>query len=114
MQFERAPYKQWLFDLHQSIIVARKRLADQAKAPNDSNGLVVQKAAPAQKMFLLWPIPYFGGRIRQPDILSYAEIALMMLSEIAQSVENDQVGWISTNFQGVIGRYLQEIYAQME
>ena len=39
VRFYAAPQKQFWFDLHQMLIVSRKRLADQTREPNDSNGL---------------------------------------------------------------------------
>lgn len=111
--FTTPPSKQWLFNLHQMLVVARKRLSDLTRLPNDSNGLDVQHAQPDRKMFLLYPVPYFGERIRNADIAKYAQIALMMLSEIMQHTDNDRVGYITQAFSGEIGKYLQEILAQM-
>lgn len=113
VQFERPPDKQWLYDLHSSIQIARKRLRDQMKADNDSTGLTVKKAAPSPQQLLVWPIPFFGGRVRQSDILSYAEIMMMLLSEIAQHADNQQTGYITSTFVAMADAYLLQIYVQM-
>ncbi|HEX3725610.1 MAG TPA: hypothetical protein VHV08_05180 [Pirellulales bacterium] len=113
VKFYTAPHKQFWFDLHQLIVTARKRLADRQRLPNDSNGLVVQHAAPAPQMFLAWPIPFFGERVRQPDIREYAQLALLMLSEMMQHSENELATYITDAFASKIGQYLREILALM-
>ena len=77
VRFYRPPHKQFWFDLHQLIVTARKRLADRQRMPNDSNGLVVEHATPVPQVFLAWPIPFFGERVRQPDIREYAQLAML-------------------------------------
>jgi hypothetical protein len=70
-------------------------------------------AQPAPQMFVVYPIPFFGGRVRNADALKFASIALLMLSEMAQHSDNDRVGYITPAFQGTIGKYVQEILAQL-
>jgi hypothetical protein len=113
VKFYGPPHKQFWFDLHQLIVTARKRLADRQRLPNDSNGLVVQHAAPAPQMFVAWPIPFFGERIRQPDIREYAQLTLLMLSEMMQHSENELTTFITDAFAAKMGQYLREILALM-
>lgn len=113
VKFYGPPHKQFWFDLHQLIVTARKRLSDRQRLPNDSNGLVVQHAAPAPQVFLAWPIPFFGERIRQPDIREYAQLALLMLSEMMQHSENELATHITDSFAAKVGQYLREILALM-
>lgn len=111
VRFYRPPHKQFWFDLHQLIVTARKRLADRQRAPNDSNGLVVEHATPVPQVFLAWPIPFFGERVRQPDIREYAQLCLLMLSEMMQHSENEQSTYITDAFAAKMGQYLREILA---
>jgi hypothetical protein len=113
VRFYGAPHKQFWYDLHQLIVTARKRLADRQRLPNDSNGLVVEHASPAPQVFLAWPIPFFGERVRQPDIREYAQLALLMLSEMMQHSENELPTYITDSFAAKIGQYLREILALM-
>lgn len=110
-KFYRAPHKQFWFDLHQLIITARKRLADRMRAPNDSNGLDTIHATPAPQVFIAFPVPFFGERIRQPDIREYIQLALLMLSEMMQHSDNEHSTYVTDSFAGVHGKYLQEILA---
>lgn len=110
-KFYDAPHKQFWFDLHQLILTARKRLADRMRDPADSNGLVTKHVNPAPKVFLVYPVPFFGERIRQPDIREYCELCLLMLSECMQHSDNERISYITPAFAGTIGKYLQEILA---
>lgn len=111
VKFYRAPYKQFWFDLHQLIITARKRISDRMRKPNDSNGLVTQHVNPAPQVFLVYPVPYFGERVRQQDVREYLQIGLMLLSEMMQHSDNDLSTYVTDNFAGTMGKYLQEILA---
>lgn len=111
VKFYRAPHKQFWFDLHQMIITGRKRLSDRMRAPNDSNGLVPQHATPAPKVFLCYPVPLFGERVRQQDVREYIGLTLLMLSEAMQHSDNDHATYVTPEFCGQIGTYLQEILA---
>ncbi len=111
--FTTPPSKQWLYDLHQMLVVTRKRLADLTRLPNDSNGLDVVHAQPAPQMFLVYPVPFFGQRVRQADCLKYCTTGLLLLSEMVQHADNDRIGYVTPSFSGIIGKYVQEILAQM-
>ncbi len=111
-QFYRPPYKQFWYDLHQIIVTGRKRLNDNTRMPNDSNGLVPQHVNPNPAVFLAYPVPYFGERVRQLDIRTYIGLSLMMLGEAMQHSDNDLMAYITPSFAGEVGKYLQEILAQ--
>lgn len=111
VKFYGAPHKQYWFDLHQLIITARKRLRDRMRAPNDSNGLVPEHVTPVPQIYLVYPVPYFGERIRQPDVREYTQLALMCLSEMMQHSDNEKSSYVTDHFAGQVGKYLQEILA---
>jgi hypothetical protein len=112
VRFHGPPHKQFWFDLHQTIITGRKRLADQTRMPNDSNGLVPQHVTPNPQVFLVYPVPFFGERIRQQDVRSYIQLMLMGLSEAMQHSDNEHMAYVTPQFTGTIGKYLQEVLAQ--
>jgi hypothetical protein len=113
VRFFVPPHKQFWFELHQMIVTMRKRLADRTRADNDSNGLEATHATPAPRIFIVYPVPFFGERIRQPDIREYAQLALLMLSEIMQHSDNERTMYVTQSFSGIVGRYAQEILALM-
>jgi hypothetical protein len=111
VKFYRAPHKQFWYDLHQLLITARKRIDDRTRRENDSNGLVAVHATPAPSVFVVYPVPYFGERVRQNDVREYTQICLMMLSEMMQHSDNEVATYITPSFAGTVGKYLQEILA---
>ncbi len=111
VKFYTAPHKQFWYDLHQLIVTARKRMADRVRMPNDSNGLAPEHANPTPQVYMAYPIPFFGERIRQPDIREYLSLGLMMQSEIMQHQDNARTAYVTPAFTGIVGKYLQEILA---
>lgn len=112
VRFSTPPHKQFWFDLHQLIVVARKRLADEAVPDNDNNRFVPQHATPVPQTWLVYPVPFFGERIRQPDVRLYCQYALMLQSEIMQHSENEKTGHYTPRFSSVVGMFLKEILAK--
>ncbi len=108
-RFYKPPHYQFWYDLHQLIITARKRMSDRMRMPNDANGLVPKHVTPAPRVFLSYPVPFFGERIRQPDIREYCGLALMLQSECMQHNDNEHVAYITDQFAATVGGYLQEI-----
>ena len=51
--------------------------------------------------------------MRQPDIREYAQLALLMLSEMMQHSENELATYITDHFASTVGQYLREILALM-
>lgn len=111
VKFYTAPHKQFWFDLHQLIITARKRLRDRMRDEADSNGLVTQHVTPVPQVFIVYPVPYFGERIRQPDVREYTQLTLMLLSEMMQHSDNERVTHVTPTFVAKSGEYLREILA---
>jgi len=111
VRFYGAPHFQFWYDLHQLIITARKRLNDRTRMPNDPNGLVPVHVTPAPRIFLVYPVPFFGERIRQPDIREYIGLTLMALSECMQHNDNDKIAYVTPEFTSQVGKYFQEILA---
>jgi hypothetical protein len=112
VKFYGPPKKQFWFDLHKMIITGRKRLADQTRKPNDSSGLDPEHVNPNPRIYVCYPVPFFGERVRQQDVRYYIEIMLMGLSEAMQHSANDHVAYVTEDFTGQIGKFLQEVLAQ--
>lgn len=112
-KFFAAPHKQFFWDLHQMVVTARKRLADRMIAPNTDNAFVPKHVNPVPQVFLVYPVPFFGGRIRQLDIREYCSIALMLLSEMMQHSDNERTSYISREFAATMGGYLRELMILM-
>jgi hypothetical protein len=111
VKFYAPPHKQFWYDVHQLIVTGRKRLNDRTRGPADNNGLVPQHAAPNPQVFLVYPLPYFGERVRQLDVREYIRLGLMLLGEVMQNSDNERSTYITPAFAGQASKYLQEIMA---
>ena len=108
VRFTRPPNKQFLYDIHQLVVVGRKRLNDRAVNFSDRR-MDAQHASPANKTFLVYPVPFFGERIRNADAREYCELMLLTISEMMQHSDNDFDLEISSSFAAMVGERLQRI-----
>ncbi|MGD9644295.1 MAG: hypothetical protein AB7U73_01195 [Pirellulales bacterium] len=111
VKFYTPPHKQYWWDLVQMLQVGIKRCADLAIAPNADHVLEAQHANPTPQVYLVFPIPYFGERIRQPDIKRTIMRMLQLLTEIMQHGDGDRQGYFTHAFAGMVTDYLQESLA---
>lgn len=112
VRFTRPPIKQFLYDVHKLIIVARKRLADRAVAFSDVR-MDGQHTTPAAKVFEVFPVPFFGERIRNGDAREWSELILLTLSEMMQHSDNELDLEITESFAGMVGQRLQRVLVLM-
>jgi len=113
VKFSVPPHKQWFFDFHQLLITARKRLSDREVTPSSDNVLVPKHATPSPKVFLTYPIPFFGNRIRQLDLIEYAQLTLLLLSEMMQHTDNERLVHVTRDFCSTCREYIAEMLVLM-
>lgn len=89
VKFTRPPTKQYLYDWYKMLDLGQKRLADRAVTPNDAH-MEAQHATPAAQNFLVYPVPFFGERIRNLAVKEWAETMLLLLSEMMQHSDNER------------------------
>lgn len=107
----RPPQKQFLYDAYQLLILSQKRMNDRAitfTGP-DQTRLDSQHSGPALQQFLAYPVPFFGGRVQQPDVLEWAGLLLQMLSEAAQHEDNKYSSDITQLFTDVMNARFDRI-----
>jgi hypothetical protein len=80
---------EWLFDLNKMLKLGMKRLGDYSVGWSDNRNGDAMHALNTPKAFLYYPVPFFGGRIRQSDASRWCGITLRLLSEIQQHSDND-------------------------
>ncbi len=111
VKFYTPPHKQYWWDLSQMLQVGIKRVADGMIAPNADYVLEAVHANPTPQVFLVFPIPYFQERIRQPDIKRIAGRMLQLLTEIMQHSDAERQGYFTNSFAGMVTDYLKESLA---
>lgn len=104
--------KDLCWDIYQLIVLARKRLADRAVLPNESE-LRGEHATPAQEPFILYPVPYFGDAVRNEDLREYCRQILLCMTEAMQHSEADKTEEITIAFAATVGKRLHRILCLM-
>jgi hypothetical protein len=105
----KPPNVKLLYNVHMLIVRGRAILAARSLPPNQQR-FDPTHAQPNPTVFGVYPIPFFGDAIRQPQVKEWAGLVLAMLSEVAQHSDNSQAYQFTTDFGGMIGGYLQQIY----
>ena len=80
---------EWLFDLNKMLKLGIKRLGDYSVSWTDDRNGDAMHALNTPKAFMYFPVPHFGGRIRQRSASKWCGIILRLLSEIMQHSDND-------------------------
>jgi hypothetical protein len=104
---------EWLFALNKMLKLGMKRLGDYTVGWSDDRNGDALHALNTPKAFMYYPVPFFGGRIRQGDASKWCGITLRLLSEIQQHSDNDfddNVTDLSTSYiQGQMLRIQQDM-----
>jgi hypothetical protein len=89
VKFSRPFNSEWLWDLHKMLKLGIKRMNDHAIGWTDDRDGDADHATNTRQAFTIFPIPFFGERIRQADASAWAGQVLLLLSEIMQHSDND-------------------------
>ncbi len=109
VQLSEPPHVDIFFDLHQALTKFRKRLRDRQLTPGGQKRIDPQHIQATPKTFLVYPVPFFGKRIRQADLREYCQMALILLSEMMQHSANEKQYYISDRFADMCIGYINEI-----
>ena len=112
VRFSKPPNVKLLAEVHQLVMRARQIIGARAIPPNQAR-FDPQHAQPNPQVFIVYPIPYFGAAIRQPQILEWAGLMLALLSEMSQHTDNEYAYEITTDFGGMAGQYFTRMYFLM-
>jgi len=89
VRFSRPFNAEWLFALNKMLALGIKRMSDISIGWTDTRVGDAKHATNTPQSFVLYPVPYFGGRIRQADALQWCGQILVLLSEMMQHSDND-------------------------
>lgn len=112
-KFLRYPSRDCLYQIHQLLVFSRGRLVTKTTLPNESP-LLPTHATPAPKMFLVYPVPFYGplGCINQWLRLT-AEMTMLMCSEAMQHADNELGYHITKPFFDSTYGYLKYLLVDM-
>lgn len=109
VKFSRPPNGEWVHNLAKMIRLGRKRMADRSVGWNDDRDGDTKHNTSNVKAFVVYPIPFFGDRVRNPDAKEWSEIILILLGEMMQHSDNDLDGNITDLFGALVDEQLGRI-----
>jgi len=113
VQFSRPFNSAWLYDLHKMLRLGIKRMADQNVDWTDERDGDADHATNTTQSFVVYPVPYFGERIRQEDARTWCGQVLLLLSECMQHSDNDYHDNVTSMFTSRVQRALLRIRNDM-
>lgn len=104
---------QSLWEMHQLLITARSRLGGISN-PVGGTPLIPAKAGKAPRMFLAFPVPFYGqlGCVQRYFGL-FAELTMRAMSDAMQHSDNALDFYVSKGFFAQIYPYIQYLLSQM-
>lgn len=108
VRFTRPPNKEFLFEVNKMIRLGMKRTADRSIGFNDER-LDGVHATSTPGVFVVYPVPFFGERIRQANVREWCHIILLTLSEVMQHSDNDYDADITDFLTSVVHERLHRI-----
>ena len=113
VRFSAPPHKYFWRDVEKAIVAARIDLFNRRVDPGTERALLEKHVAATPRTFLVYPVPYFGERVRQERVRFMESMALNLLSEIQQHSANERPHYVSGTFVDMVFGYLAEIHAEI-
>jgi hypothetical protein len=110
---DRSPQRQCLLDVYNMLIDCRKRLANNAVAPNEQP-ILPAKFTSTPQMFLVYPVPFFGplGCVNV-WLHRLAEMVMAAVTEAMQHVDNDLAFHTTKDFFNTVWQPLHYMLGDM-
>lgn len=89
VRFSRPFNVEWLYEAHKMLTLGIKRMSDGAVGWTDERTGDAAKAVNTRQSFVVYPVPFFGGRVRQQDALRWCGWMLNLIGECMQHTDND-------------------------
>lgn len=109
VQFRRPPNAEWLHLVVKMIRLGRKRILDKTIGWTDERTGDRQRSTNNVKAFMVYPVPFFGGRIRNDDARMWCEEILNLLGEVMQHPDNGYDGDVTNFLTSVVDKTLWRI-----
>lgn len=109
VKFSRPFNAEWLFDLNKMCTLGMKRMKDLSIGWTDTRDGDAVHAVNTPRAFTVYPVPYFGERLRQLDAVTWAGQVLKLLGEIMQHSDNDYDDNVTDFFTSFVSQALKRI-----
>lgn len=109
VKFSRPPNSEWLHRVAKMIRLGRKRMVDMSVGWNDERTGDARRNTTTVEQFVVFPVPFFGGRVRNLDARQWCGIMLNLLGEICQHPDNDLDGDVTDHFTSMVDEQLRRV-----
>lgn len=109
VQFEEPPHKDFWWEWQKALVSARMNMQANRLDEGTSRNLREDHVTGSLKTFLVYPVPYFGNRIRQEDLRLLIELTLHLLGHIMQHSGNEKSYYITGELVDVCVGYINEM-----
>jgi hypothetical protein len=113
VKFSDPPHKNWWWDWQLAIVACRRMLDNIAVDSGTDKNFDETHVTATPRTFLVFPVPFFGMRVRQEDILEQCELCLKLLGEIQQHSTNDRQYYITGAFARLVNGFLTEMHMKV-
>lgn len=113
VRFSRPFNAEWLYALNKMLTLGIKRMSDITVGWTDTREGDSDHATNTSQSFTLYPVPYFGGRIRQSDSLKWCGQILVLLSEMMQHSDNGYDDNVTDMFTSMVQEDLLRVQKDM-
>lgn len=113
VQFTAPPHKDWWWEWQKAMLLLRNMVRAYRIDPGTTVDIDPKHVRNTRKTFLVYPIPYFGSRVRQEDCLDQASWALCLLGEIMQHSTNEYNDRLSGPFCDMVESYVRGMYLRV-
>lgn len=113
VQFSHPPHKDWWWEWQKAIVLLRSQVRAFRIDPGTTLDIDPKHLRNQRKTFLVFPIPFFGSRVRQEDCLDQAGWALNLLGEIMQHSANEYVDRVPGPLVDMIESYIRGMYLRV-
>lgn len=113
VQFTAPLHKDWLWEWQKCLLLLRGQVRAFRIDPGTTLDIKPEHVRNTRKTFLVYPIPYFGGRVRQEDALDQASWGLALLGEMQQHSSNEYADRLSGPFCDMVESYIRGAFLRV-
>lgn len=113
VQFTAPPHKDWFWEWQKALLLLRSMIRAYRIDPGTPLDIDPKHLRNQRKTFLVFPIPFFGSRVRQEDCLDQAGWALNLLGEIMQHSTNEYIDRLSGPFVDMVESYIEGMFLRV-
>jgi hypothetical protein len=94
VRFKQPPHKDFWWDWHKAIVSARGNLMANRMDPGTTLNIKEGHVTSNKQTFVVYPVPFFGERVRQEDVRMQMQLCLRLLGELMQHGANERAYYI--------------------